>query len=108
MTALLLVSTALLIALNAFFVMGEYALVRSRRTRLEAMRDEGLRGAALLKQRRKKRDAHPVDQREIGVMTGLREGPIERVGVREPGDQTLECHSRKSTGLPRRPCSRSP
>src|SRR5919205_64570 len=47
MTALLLVLTALLIALNAFFVMGEYALVRSRRTRLEAMRDEGERGAAL-------------------------------------------------------------
>jgi CBS domain containing-hemolysin-like protein len=47
MTALLLVLTALLIALNAFFVMGEYALVRSRRTRLEAMREEGLRGAAL-------------------------------------------------------------
>src|SRR5919206_4297833 len=47
MTALLLVLTALLIALNAFFVMGEYALVRSRRARLETMRDEGLRGAAL-------------------------------------------------------------
>jgi CBS domain containing-hemolysin-like protein len=47
MTALLLVLTALLIALNAFFVMGEYALVRSRRTRLEAMRDDGERGAAL-------------------------------------------------------------
>ena len=47
MTALLLVLTALLIALNAFFVMGEYALVRSRRSRLETMRDEGLRGAAL-------------------------------------------------------------
>src|ERR687884_1650808 len=47
MTALLLFLTALLVALNAFFVMGEYALVRSRRTRLEAMRDEGLRGAAL-------------------------------------------------------------
>src|SRR3954464_11414775 len=47
MTALLLVATALLIALNAFFVMGEYALVRSRRTRLEAMREEGVRGAAL-------------------------------------------------------------
>ena len=46
MTALLLVLTALLIALNAFFVMGEYALVRSRRARLETMRDEGLRGAA--------------------------------------------------------------
>src|SRR5919205_2219160 len=47
MTALLLVSTALLIALNAFFVMGEYALVRSRRPRLETMREEGQRGAAL-------------------------------------------------------------
>jgi magnesium and cobalt exporter, CNNM family len=47
MTALLLVLTALLIALNGFFVMGEYALVRSRRSRLETMRDEGVRGAAL-------------------------------------------------------------
>jgi CBS domain containing-hemolysin-like protein len=47
MTALLLVLTALLIALNAFFVMGEYALVRSRRSRLEAMREQGARGAAL-------------------------------------------------------------
>jgi magnesium and cobalt exporter, CNNM family len=47
MTALLLVLTALLIALNAFFVMGEYALVRSRRSRLETMRDDGQRGAAL-------------------------------------------------------------
>ncbi|MEA2250445.1 MAG: magnesium and cobalt exporter, family [Solirubrobacteraceae bacterium] len=47
MTALLLVATGLLIALNAFFVMAEYALVRSRRTRLEALKDEGARGAAL-------------------------------------------------------------
>src|SRR5919205_713029 len=47
MTALLLFLTALLIALNAFFVMGEYALVRSRRSRLEAMREQGARGAAL-------------------------------------------------------------
>src|ERR671932_1891485 len=47
MTALFLVLTALLIALNAFFVMGEYALVRSRRSRLEAMREDGARGAAL-------------------------------------------------------------
>src|SRR3954447_17375674 len=47
MTALLLVLTALLIALNGFFVMGEYALVRSRRSRLETMREEGQRGASL-------------------------------------------------------------
>ena len=47
MTALLLFLTALLIALNAFFVAGEYALVRSRRSRLETMKDEGARGAEL-------------------------------------------------------------
>jgi magnesium and cobalt exporter, CNNM family len=47
MTALALVATALLIALNAFFVMAEYALVRSRRARLETMRENGARGAAL-------------------------------------------------------------
>src|SRR5690349_5772934 len=47
MTALLLFLTALLIALNAFFVAGEYALVRSRRSRLEAMKDDGARGAGL-------------------------------------------------------------
>jgi CBS domain containing-hemolysin-like protein len=47
MTALALVVTALLIALNAFFVMAEYALVRSRRSRLEALREDGARGAAL-------------------------------------------------------------
>ena len=39
--------TALLICLNAFFVIAEYALIRSRRNRLEAARQEGLRGAAL-------------------------------------------------------------
>jgi len=41
-----LVITALLIALNAFFVIAEYALVRSRRARLEVLRDEGARGAS--------------------------------------------------------------
>jgi len=39
--------TALLIAINAFFVIAEYALVRSRRARLAIMRDEGQRGAGL-------------------------------------------------------------
>jgi CBS domain containing-hemolysin-like protein len=47
MTALALVITGLLIGLNAFFVMAEYALVRSRRSRLEALKEEGARGAAL-------------------------------------------------------------
>jgi CBS domain containing-hemolysin-like protein len=47
-TALLIVLTAALIALNAFFVMGEYALVRSRRSRLEALKEEGDKRAPLV------------------------------------------------------------
>ena len=47
MTGLALLATAVLIALNAFFVIAEYALIRSRRHRLEALSDEGARGANL-------------------------------------------------------------
>jgi CBS domain containing-hemolysin-like protein len=46
-TALKLILAAVLVAVNAFFVIAEYALVRSRRARLEVMREEGQRGAAL-------------------------------------------------------------
>jgi CBS domain containing-hemolysin-like protein len=42
-----LILAVALIAINAFFVAAEYALVRSRRSRLEVMREEGLRGATL-------------------------------------------------------------
>jgi CBS domain containing-hemolysin-like protein len=42
-----LILAALLVAINAFFVIAEYALVRSRRARLETMRDEGAKGATL-------------------------------------------------------------
>jgi CBS domain containing-hemolysin-like protein len=45
--ALKLILTAVLVAINAFFVIAEYALVRSRRGRLEQMREEGLKGARL-------------------------------------------------------------
>ena len=47
MTGLKLILAAVLVAINAFFVIAEYALVRSRRARLEVMRDEGAKGAAL-------------------------------------------------------------
>jgi CBS domain containing-hemolysin-like protein len=46
-SGLKLLFTALLIAVNAFFVVAEYALIRSRRARLEVMRDDGQRGAGL-------------------------------------------------------------
>jgi CBS domain containing-hemolysin-like protein len=42
-----LIVAALLVASNAFFVVAEYALVRSRRARLEVMREEGAKGASL-------------------------------------------------------------
>src|SRR4051812_38595164 len=48
MTVLLLVLTALIIAMNGFFVAAEYALVRSRQNKVEAMVEEELAGAALL------------------------------------------------------------
>jgi magnesium and cobalt exporter, CNNM family len=46
-SGLKLILAALLIAINAFFVIAEYALVRSRRARLEPMREQGAKGAAL-------------------------------------------------------------
>jgi CBS domain containing-hemolysin-like protein len=42
-----LLLAAVLVGINAFFVIAEYALVRSRRARLEVMRDEGQKGSAL-------------------------------------------------------------
>jgi CBS domain containing-hemolysin-like protein len=44
---LLLLGVAVLVAANGFFVAAEFALVRTRESRMEAMRDEGVRGAAL-------------------------------------------------------------
>ena len=37
----------MLVAANGFFVAAEFALVRARESRIEQMRDEGARGAAL-------------------------------------------------------------
>jgi CBS domain containing-hemolysin-like protein len=45
--ALKIIFAAALVGINAFFVIAEYALVRSRRARLEVMRDEGAKGAPL-------------------------------------------------------------
>ena len=45
MTVLALVATVLLVFLNAFFVIAEYSLVRSKRTNLEAAAEQGQRGA---------------------------------------------------------------
>jgi CBS domain containing-hemolysin-like protein len=47
MSILLLVLLLLLVAVNGFFVAAEFALVRSRRERLEQLRDEGVSGARM-------------------------------------------------------------
>ncbi len=44
---LLLVGVAVLVAANGFFVAAEFALVRTRESKLEQMEEEGLRGAVL-------------------------------------------------------------
>src|ERR671919_1920208 len=48
MTALLLVAVLVLVLLNGFFVAAEFALVRTRRSRVEDDAEEGKRGAALV------------------------------------------------------------
>jgi CBS domain containing-hemolysin-like protein len=45
--ALFIILTGLLVLVNSFFVIAEYALVRSSRARLEALVEEGARGARL-------------------------------------------------------------
>jgi CBS domain containing-hemolysin-like protein len=45
--ALFIILAGLLVLVNAFFVVAEYALVRSRRERLEVLAEEGARGARL-------------------------------------------------------------
>jgi CBS domain containing-hemolysin-like protein len=45
--ALFIILAGLLVLVNAFFVVAEYALVRSRRERLQVLADEGARGARL-------------------------------------------------------------
>jgi CBS domain containing-hemolysin-like protein len=47
MTALAIAAVFVLVLLNAYFVLAEYALVRSRRSRLEEMAEQGRRGARL-------------------------------------------------------------
>ena len=47
MKVLFIILTGALVLVNAFFVIAEYALVRSRKERLEALADEGAKGARL-------------------------------------------------------------
>ncbi|HEX4110543.1 MAG TPA: hemolysin family protein [Solirubrobacteraceae bacterium] len=76
MTTVKLLLTAVLVAMNAFFVLAEYALVRSRRERLELLRDEGARGAGLA-MRQQNQITEFVSAVQIGVtMTSIGIGAL--------------------------------
>jgi CBS domain containing-hemolysin-like protein len=78
-----LILAILLIAVNAFFVIAEYALVRSRRPRLEAMRDRGERGAKLAL-RQVDRINEYISAVQIGVtMTSLGIGALGEPALAE-------------------------
>jgi len=71
-----LIFAAILIAINAFFVVTEYALVRSRRARLEVMRDEGASGAALALEQHRRVNEY-ISAVQIGVtMTSIGVGAL--------------------------------
>ena len=61
MSVLLLVLLLFLVAVNGFFVAAEFAIVRSRRTRLEQLRDEGVVAA--------RRALDQIDQVDVYVAT---------------------------------------
>jgi len=71
-TALLLVATVLLIGVNAFFVIAEYSLVRSRRARLEAAEEERPTKARQVALRQLERISEYISASQVGVtMTSI-------------------------------------
>src|SRR5436309_1425906 len=79
MTVLLLLAVLALIALNAFFVSAEYALVRSRADRVEAAVERGDKGAALFK-----RQIDSIDDYIAACQVGITMASIGLGAVGEP------------------------
>jgi CBS domain containing-hemolysin-like protein len=66
MTALAIAAVFVLVLLNAYFVIAEYALVRSRRSRLEEMAEAGRRGARLALQQIEDISSH-ISAIQVGI-----------------------------------------
>ncbi len=81
MTVLLLVLTALVIAMNGFFVAAEYALVRSRRNKVEAMESEGDSGAGRLR-----RQIDDIDEYIATCQVGI---TMASIGLGALGEPTI-------------------
>src|ERR687884_1391891 len=65
--------------MNAFFVAAEYALVRARRDKVEALKAEGARGAALAE-----RQIDRIDEYIAGCQVGITLASIGIGAVGEP------------------------
>jgi CBS domain containing-hemolysin-like protein len=79
MTVLLLLAIVALIAMNAFFVAAEYALVRSRADRVEASVERGEKGAALFKS-----EIESIDDYIAACQVGITMASIGLGAVGEP------------------------
>jgi magnesium and cobalt exporter, CNNM family len=90
MLVLLLVVVPALIALNAFFVAAEYALVRSRLDRLEAMSNEGVRGAKLAT-----RQIGRIDEYIAACQVGI---TLASIGIGAIGEPTIAHYLDKPLG----------
>jgi CBS domain containing-hemolysin-like protein len=85
-----LIIAALLVALNAFFVIAEYALVRSRRAQLEVMRDRNERGSALALEQLGRINEY-ISAVQIGVT-------LATIGIGVLGEPALAALLRKAIG----------
>jgi CBS domain containing-hemolysin-like protein len=81
MIAVLLLAVPALILMNAFFVAAEYALVRARRDRLEALKQENVRGAALAEQQ-----VEHIDEYIAACQVGI---TLASIGIGAVGEPAL-------------------
>jgi CBS domain containing-hemolysin-like protein len=90
--ALLLLGVPTLILLNAFFVAAEYALVRSRLDRIEALEGEGASGAALAH-----RQIDRIDEYIAACQVGI---TFVSIGLGAVGEPVLAHYLKKPFGGP--------
>src|SRR3954447_4075772 len=81
MIAVLLLAVPALILMNAFFVAAEYALVRSRIDRLDALKQGNVRGAALAED-----EVRHIDEYIAACQVGI---TLARIGIGAVGEPAL-------------------
>ena len=90
MLALLLIGVPLLVAANAVFVAAEYALVRSRPDRLEALQQENARGATLAL-----RQIEKIDEYIAACQVGI---TLASIGIGAVGEPVIAHYLKKWFG----------